>query len=803
MKGIRYRLAELTMKHRTFSALLLFGLTAFFAVGLKNVELKTIFSDLFPKTHPFVQTYQAHPNFGNPLTVTMMVKRTDGADIYNFETISKVWRMTREIDLTPGVDHDQILSITTEKARYAEATPFGVDLRPLMDDEAPESAADIADFKSKVDKAPNVRTFLISADETATIVQATFIEQKLDYGVVFKFIQDLAEKETDATHKIYVAGQPILTGWVYYYEQQMLGIFAMTAAALMLSLIVYMQNVPGVVTPLAVSVVAAIWGFGFVGWIGDPIEPLIMVVPLLLVARSFSHCVQFIERYYEIYHEIGDRRKAAELALGVMMAPGVLGIVTDAAGLFLIAVAPIPVMERFAIFCGFWALMLVPTIMFLTPIMLSWFPAPRNVAVLIGKSDTRTWHDGIIDILKVIGRVSHGARAKVTTVIVLVLFVGGLSLALQIKVGNPTEGSNLLFEDSDFNTAVRAVNSHFPGLMTLEIVFEAKDEEADGRVLRANETVQTMWHLQRLLEEADNPPTATLSFADYLPEANRLFSGGNPKWSPIDTTDEATNAAVGALLLGNSTKNYSHVSDFTLENGTVSLWYKDNKQETVDIALAQTRAALDVIGIDSERFRIRLGTGAIALQQSVNDTVDTYQWIILAFLNLVILLTCSFAYRSIAAGILLLIPVNFSNMLLGAVMVMMGIGLDVNSLPIAAIGIGVGIDYGIYLLSRICEEFRDNQHHGDAIQAAVTTTGKAIFFTATIVLLGILPWYFLSELKFLADMGLLLVMIMLINMIIALVVLPLLVYLFKPKFIEREHLIISENIDISELIDNE
>ncbi len=803
MKGIRYRVAELTLRHRALSAIILFGVTAFFAFGLQYVELKTIFSDLFPKNHPFVMTYKDHPNFGNPLTVVMMVKRIDGGDIYNLETIAKVWRLTREIDLAPSVDHDQVLSITTEKARYAQATPFGVDFRPLMDDEAPESDADIADFRHRVDKAPNVRTFLISGDETATIVSATFIEHSLDYGEVFKFVRELADRERDATHDIYVAGQPMLTGWVYHYEAQMLSIFAMTAAALLLSLIVYMQNIPGVVTPLAVSIVAAIWGFGFVGWLGDPIEPLIMVVPLLLVARSFSHCVQFIERYYEIYYEIGDQRKAAELTLGVMMAPGVLGIVTDAAGLFLIAVAPIPVMERFAVFCGFWALILVPAILFLSPIMLSWFPAPKNVAVLIGKSDKHTWHDTIIDILQVIGRVSHGARAKVTTIVVLILFVGGLSLALQIKVGNPTEGSNLLFEDSEFNTAVRAINSHFPGLMTLEVVFEVKNKAEDGRLLRQMETVQTMFALQRKLEAAENPPEATLSFADYLPEANRLFSGGNPKWGLIDRNDEATNAAAGALLLGSNPMNYSHVSDFQLENGTVSLWYKDNKQETVDIALAQTRKALAEINIDHEKFRIRLGTGAIALQQSVNDTVDTYQWIILGLLNMVILVTCSFAYKSIAAGILLLIPVNFSNMLLGSVMVLMGIGLDVNSLPIAAIGIGVGIDYGIYLLSRICEEFRDNQHHGDAIQAAVTTTGKAIFFTATIVLIGILPWYFLSELKFLADMGLLLVMIMLINMVIALVVLPLLVYLFKPGFIEREHLIISENTDISELLENE
>lgn len=805
MKGIRYRLAAATMKHRVFSALLLGAVTVFFAVGLQYVELKTIFSDLFPKTHPFVQTYVDHPNFGNPLTVTMMVKRTDGNDIYSYETISKVSRLTRDIDLTPAVDHDQILSITTEKARYAEATPFGVDLRPLMDDQPPKTPAEIADFKNRVDKAPNVRTFLISSDETATLISATFIEQNLDYGVVFDFVQKLAANERDEAHEIYVAGQPMLTGWVYFYERQMLSIFGITAAALLLSLVVYMQNLPGVVTPLAVSIVAAIWGFGFVGWLGDPIEPLIMVVPLLLVARSFSHCVQFIERYYEIYYELGDRRKSAELALGVMMAPGVLGIVTDAAGLFLIAVAPIPVMERFAVFCGFWALILVPAILFLTPIMLSWFPAPGNVATLIGKSDKRSWHDVIIDILQVVGRVSHGPKAKYTAVVVVALLVGGLSLALQIKVGNPTEGSNLLFENSEFNTAVRAINSHFPGLMTLEVVFEVKDLAADGdqRMLRTNEAVQAMFELQRRLEAAPNPPEATLSFADYLPEAQRLFNGGNPKWSVIDTNDDASNAAVGALLLGSNTKNYSHVSDFVLENGTVSLWYKDNKQETVDLALEQTRAALDLVGLDHNNFRIRLGTGAIALQQSVNDTVDYYQWVILGLLNLVILFTCSYAYKSIAAGILLLIPVNFSNMLLGAVMVLMGIGLDVNSLPIAAIGIGVGIDYGIYLLSRICEEFRENKDHGEAIQAAVTTTGKAIFFTASIVLLGIFPWYLLSELKFLADMGLLLVMIMLINMVIALVVLPLLVYLFKPNFIEREHLIISENADISEMLEHD
>jgi predicted RND superfamily exporter protein len=121
-------------------------------------------------------------------------------------------------------------------------------------------------------------------------------------------------------------------------------------------------------------------------------------------------------------------------------------------------------------------------------------------------------------------------------------------------------------------------------------------------------------------------------------------------------------------------------------------------------------------------------------------------------------------------------------------------------LPIAAIGIGVGIDYGIYLLSRICEEYQGHKDYGMAIYASVATTGKAIFFTATIVLLAILPWYFLSELKFLADMGLLLVMVMLINMIVALVLVPLLVWLIKPKFVASDKLLVGEGINLEDYV---
>jgi len=795
MYSFRFRLARLVLAHRRSAWMLFLAITVFFACGLPRVQLRTIFSDLLPKDDPFVQVYKDHPGFGNPLTMAVMIKRKHG-DIYNAETLAKVWRFTRDIDLAPGVDHDQILSITTEKARYSEATPFGIDMRPLMGDAPPRTPEEIATFRHRVDYSPNVKVFLISRDDSATLVTATFIEQRVDYGEAFRYVQDLVEQARDADHEVELAGQPVLIGWVYQYERQMIMIFGVTLAALVLALALYMRNLVGVLTPVVTSLTAAIWAFGLVGWLHISIEPLLMVVPLLLTARSFSHSVQFTERYYEVYAATRDRTRAAEITMGVMMAPSVLGIITDILGIFIVIAAPIPAMVRHAIFCGMWAVWLIPTGVVLISLLLASLPPPHNVEALAGrgKGGQQGRLRGVLDFL---AGLSQGRRARWTTAALVLLSAGAIFVAQQIRFGNPVEGSNLLWPDSEFNTAVRALNANFPGVNTLEIVLEAKNQKAPDWMMNLSDTAQTMLRLQNLLEGGPAPPRATLSFADYEAEGNRLFNGGNPKWLPLDPRDEAVNAAAVGVMMGSSAKNFGNVVSFNMQNGTVSLWYRDNKQDTVDAALAQARAAVAAVGTDHPAFRIRLGTGTIALQEAVNQVIARFHWVVIAALNLFVLISCSIAYRSLLAGVLLLVPVNLANQVLYAAMHLLGVGLDVNSLIVAAIGVGVGIDYGIYLLSRICEEFHAcGGDWGEALRAALRTTGKAILFTASIMTLGIAPWYFLSGLKFVADMGLLLIVIMAINMVLALIVLPLLVWLVRPGFVHRRDLLVGEGVSV-------
>lgn len=796
---MRFEIARWVMAHRIAVSVAFLLVTVALGLGIPKVDIRTIFNDLLPRNDPFTRVYFDHRNFGNPMMVAIMIKRKDG-DIYNAETLQKVWDMTRDIDLAPHVNHDQILSISTEKLRYAEATPTGIDTKPLMDDHAPATPEEIAEFKRRVSISPNALTFFISRDETATLVNATF-HDTIEYGESFAYAQKLVEAARDDNHEVYLAGQPVLTGWVYKLQKQTYFIFAVTLGLLVVALVLYMRNIAGVVTPITCAAVAGLWGFGFIGWMERAIEPLLMIVPLLLVARSFSHCVQYTERYYEVLLHLKDRRRAAEVTMGIMMAPSILGVITDFCGIVFIAIAPIETMVNHAIFCGMWALFIIPAGTFLCSILLSYLPVPGNIEAIVGgKGKESGIHLAQEKALQWIANLSQGVRVNTTALVLVVLSAVAIYLNTQIKIGNPVEGSNLLWFDSEFNTAVRAINAHFPGTNTLEIVVEARTDDIENRVANTPEVVAVHALLQRILEsDPVLPPRATLSWTDYMAETNRLFSGGNPKWLPLDLTEAAIDAAAFGALLGSNAINFGHVADFEFQDSTVSLWYRDNKQETVDHALAAASKAVDMVGIEHEDFRVRLGTGVIALQQAMNNTVQKYHWIIIGMVNIAVMLLATFAYKSIVAAFILLVPVNLSNLMLVAAMHLVGVGLDINAGIVAVMGVGVGIDYGIYLLSRICEEYSAHDHDlAQALRAALTTTGKAIMFTATIMLLGIAPWYFLSDLKFMADMGLLLVVVMLINMLLSLVALPLLVWYVRPKFMARQDLIVGENVDISQ-----
>jgi predicted RND superfamily exporter protein len=758
-------------------------LSIFFAIGVEHVGVKTVFSDFVPTNNAITDIFNKYMNFGNPLLVQMLIKAKSGT-IYTPEGLGKVFRLTQAVDLIPGVDHEHVISIASPKIRMTKATPRGVMSMPVMEDVAPsnQEAADEVLRRARIAKA--VSGILISNDETAALVEVGFREGSTDYEQVFNQINQLIQKESDADYEVVAAGRVMLVGWVYLYGRHAFWIFVASLLIIGIMHFDYMRSFTGAATPLIAASVSTLWGVGAGGWLNLNVDPMTLVIPVLLTARALSHSVQMTRRYYESLYEKKNRLVAASAALETMWAPALLAIICDALGLYCVWLVPVPLLKKLAILYGTWSMLLIPSIGLLTPVLLAVLPPPRDVSIFITRT-VPSLSTRLISPLQRFFAETITPRWRMATLIVVAVS-GVLAFVISTKrpVGNVEVGSPLLFADNPFNLAEKEINRSLAGTTFLNVIWQ-------GKVNQAVRTSALNNSMARFQDKIDNmhAAAATLSVADLMPPANALINGGNPKWLPVDHNDAAVGGTISVLTFGSSVRNMSRVVDYQLTDGDVILWYKDLKHSTVRNAIASVREALGS-DLDSKEFTIKLGAGPVALQYVTDEAVWESDFRILAFLLAGMFVISAVTYGSLTAAWILMVPLLLSQFFTGMVMYFKGIGLDLNTLPVNAIGLGVGIDYGIYLLSRIADEYQ-MANDGDVVGAsarAIDTAGEATLFVAATITLGVMPWYFLAKLKFLSDLGFMLVLTMAFNAIMAMIVVPLQVVLMKPKFIGRVQL---------------
>lgn len=771
--------AEWLFDHRHTAAIVILLLTSFFAWEVKNLDISTRFSDLYPRNHPYTKLFEKYPGFGSPFTVSLVIQVKKGT-IYSPQTLQKIQEATRQVDLIPGVDHDQIFSIASRKVKYVEATIGGIQASNLLTGPVPQTAEEIGQFRDKTRSTAGVIGVLVSVQEDAALIQATFIERLTDFNVIFNAINDIIKKLQDTNHEVYASGQPMLTGWVYHYQREMYTIFGIGLLAMGLFLIVHFRNISGVVTPLVVGITSAIWGFGFAGVLGYNLDPLIIVVPVLLVARALSHSVQMCERYFEIYNEARDVKKASVESLLSLFPPGVVGIICDAAGLFIIAIAPIRLIEKLAYVCGLWSLTLVITAILLTFLLLTYLPAPENVHKVVLTSERKSGF--LYRIFSSIALFSSTRRWAVGTCLFF-LAVTVLSgwWASQRGIGDVHPGTPLLWPNSPYNTAIKRINERFAGSDVLQVVVEGNRVEG----VRNSAALDLMQRFQRYMAR-DTEVGGTFSFADLVPQVNRLFHGGFSKWGIVPETDADAAMLFQLAMTGASPGDFDRLFTRDFAAANINIWYKDHRGETVERALKRARGFTDHDKSTANHGpNLRFASGTIGLLGALNETIGKLEILTVLLISLVIFVITTFVYRSFTAGLLLTVVSNIANLMTSAVMYHLGIGLDVNTLPIGAVGMGIGIDYNIYLMSRMCEEYRRNPDYAKLVPATIFTTGKAIFFTASTMVVGIILWYFMSSLRFQADMGLLLSSVMMAHVILALFFQAAFMMLLQPRFIQK------------------
>ena len=780
------RLGEWIIGHRGAVLAALGLVTLVFAIFASRITIDTNFADLIPSRHSYMKVHrQFSDQLGGALTVFVMVEVKEG-DIFNRDTLEKVDLIQRELDAIPGVNHNQVISIASKKVKKVVLDEFsGLTIYPLME-RVPETDEEMAELRNAVFRNESVLGPLVSFDGKSTLITANFIEGAMRHRVItfdemFTRVRAIADKVRDDRHEISVAGEPILTGWIHHYKSQILGILALSVGVMVVLLYAYWRTWIGVVLPLATATVSAIWGLGFTGMLGYNLDPLILVVPLIITARAISHAVQLTERYFEVYHETGDVKESAIESFASLFPPGLLGIITDAAGLYIIAVAPIPLMVKLALFCGTWVLAIVFTVQVLVPLLLTYLPAPQpeRVEAIVNPGKGLE-----APVLGFVGGLARGRAPALVLAGTAVLVIVTSFLSTRLTIGDAHAGTPILWPDSEYNRAIAAINEKYPGSDQLFVIVDGEKPDT----IKRPEVLHRLDEFQRYMEQSEEVG-ATASLADFVIPMNRLLHSGDPKYERLPQDASLTGSIMLLILAGTSPGDFDRFVSRDYEDANLTVWYKDHKGDTIRRAVARVKefiaSARPIEGIE-----FKLATGYMGVLAAVNEVVAASQAHALLLLLGVILLTVSITYRSLVAPLLLIVPLAVANLFATAFMAVKGIGLNINTLPVATIGIGVGVDYGIYLLSRICEEYQTLGRFDAAIRKAINTTGKAIMFTATTLVAGVIFWYFLSDLRFQAEMGLLLALLMLVNMLTAMVVLPALVAFFQPRFVGEAKLLV-------------
>jgi predicted RND superfamily exporter protein len=766
------------------------ALTVFFGYFAAQTQLVTSFGDLLPQNHPFIQIAHKYDEFfGSVNNVTIMIEAREGT-IYQANIIKKIVDMTNNMDLVYGIQHGSVRSLTT--ASYLRPLAAGVLLNTpvLPNGEIPKTQSDLNELESNVHKNPGV-VFgrFVSLDDRAAVIEGSFLESRLDYARIFDQIRKIVvAPERDETVHIYYGGQPILYGWVYHYTPEFLWIFVATVLAVWILLYLYFHDWRGALRPTISGVICAIWGLGFIRLLGYGLDPLVLVIPFLITARAVSHSVQMHDRYYEEFYRLRDKQKAILSSFSELFVPSLSGILADAFGVLVILLVPVLFLQKLAVTASFWIAAIIVSELILNPIVY-YYLDPPHIDVIEKRE-----HGIFKRMLQAIARPMlelTGRRVTFAGTIVVILLCAFFWTGL--KVGDPSSSSPILWPNSPYNRAMASIQEEFGAIEQFVVVAELSKRDS----LNDPKLYHVMDEYERYMER-DPAVGRTFSVADLLSNGGSALREFEPKWNVLPTTARGTGQLLGGLLAGASPLSTAYIITPRRDATQMTVYTKDREGENVQRVVLRTQRFFDEPEHQVSGVHFALAAGIIGELAAANQEIIDNDLLlnVLAFATIYIILLAT--YRSFMAGIYLLFPLALANAAINAYMGAHDIGININTLPVVTVGVGFGIDYSIYIVSRIIEELAEGRELKESTYTALVTSGKAVAFTALTLVASVLFWYW-SSIRFDAEMGLLLAVWMFVSMLGAMTILPVMIVTFDPAFIRRE----KERVVASKLLEVE
>lgn len=755
-------------EHRWIVVLLCALLTALLGWQASKLELNASFEKTIPTSHPYIRNFLAHESqlsgLGNAVRIAVV---SPSGSIYDAEYLDKLRQLSDEVFLLPGVARNQMKSLWTPTTRWVGVTEDGLEGGPVIPDGYDGGSASLQELRNNIARSGEIGQ-LVARDGKSSVIFVPLLARDsqgraLDYGAFASQLDALRAKYEALGVEIRITGFAQIVGELLDGVRSVLGFFALAVAFATAMLLWYSRCSRATLLVVGCSLVAVVWQLGLLSGLGYALDPYSILVPFLVFAIGASHGAQQMNG---VLHDVGHGASApvaARRTFRRLFRTGVAALVTDAFGFAVLLTIDIPVIRELAVTATLGVAVLILTNLVLLPILLSCLGVSPAAAQRSLRADTAETRHPLWRLLDTFTRRRCASAAVLAGIgLAAVGYVVGQGL----QIGDLDPGAPELRADSRYNRDVAFMNAAYGASSDVLAIMVRTPEGQCSRYETLNKLDALEWQL-RQLESVESTSSLALLNRRMLVGLNE----GNPKWYEFLPNQSMLNTVTAGAPRG--------LYDDACALLTLYVYLGDHEAATLTRVVDHVEAfARDN---DTEDVRFLLAAGPAGIQAATNIVVESAWREMLLLVYAVVVLLCWITFRSWRAVWIAILPLMLTSILGEALMVVLGMGVKVATLPVIALGVGIGVDYALYILSAVLLELRRGASLSEAYYRALLSTGRVVLLTGMTLAIGVITWV-ASPIKFQADMGLLLAFMFLWNMLGALVLIPALShFLLRPQ----------------------
>lgn len=736
-----------------------------------KLQINANFEDMIPRSHPYIENFFEYrgdlSGLGNSLQV---VVETREGDIFDKDYLEVVREVNDRLFLRPGIDRAWMKSVWTPATRWTEITEEGYKGGPVMPFDYDGSEASLESFRLNVLRAGLVGR-LVGTDYKSSMVVVPLLEQvpetgePIDYAEFSQFLEeDIRSLQTDK-YRIHIIGFAKLVGDMIDGIRVVMLFFAASALIATLIIYLYTRDLRSTLLLVTSAILGVVWLLGLLQLLGYVLNPYSVLVPFLIFAIGLSHGAQKMNGVMQDIGRGTDRYVAARYTFRRLFMAGLTALLTNAFSFAVMMVIDIPAIRDLALTTSMGVLILIFTKLIFIPIALSYIGVSQKAAERSLRSESSLVDPGAMNAIWTwVGRCTERQFAVPLVIGGVIVGLAAVLISMNyLKIGDLDEGAPELRPDSRYNQDVAYVNDHYALSGDQFAIITVTGYEGIRDYESLVEQDRLSWTMEQLPE--------VLRVYSLGGSVARITAGtyeGHPKWLEIPRSPQ-----VASLVVNTATRDAPELINGDGSVAPVIAYLRDHRADT----LARVADVAETFANDhnTEDRKFLLAAGSAGIEAATNEVVAVANYRMLALVYASVILLCYLTFRNWRAVLVALIPLLITSFLCETLMVGLGIGIKVATLPVIALGVGCGVDYALYLLSVQLVAQRAGHSLGEAYREALNFTGRVVCLIGVTMGAGVITWAW-SPIKFQADMGILLAFMFVWNMVGALLLIPALSY---------------------------